>query len=411
MGTQFKTEKSQMTMTTGKTCKIKIFMAGTGMFTIDWGDDSEIEVHTLLVYDEDLNDNDKRGKFAFRRNYSVATCRTVTITGNNITHLVCNGNHLTGLDVSRNTALTGLACGDNHLSSLDMSMNTALTGLVCGNNQLTSLDLIHNTDLTGLICGNNHLAALDVSKNTALTWLDCTKNQLTSLDVSKNTALIGFECGDNQLTSIDVSSNIELRELQCYDNQLTSLDVSHNKVLRELLCYDNQLSSLDVSNNTALLRLDCHSNLLKSLDVSTCTVLRQLTCHSNQLTSVYDMLSQIVLRLRDVRTVEIEHNKYAILFPMYKIDGGMFEIFLVEDSGRFYLSDEGATYAELDKIFELEEPDVIKNLVAIMKLYGCRKHLSSNAFTIECTPQDVHIKAGFLIQTLSFMLNMKLFYI
>ena len=30
----------------------------------------------------------------------------------------------------------------------------------------------------------------------------------------------------------------------------------------------------------------------------------------------------------------------------------------------FYLSDEGTTYAELDKIFELEESDVIKNLVA-----------------------------------------------
>jgi hypothetical protein len=104
-------------------------------------------------------------------------------------------------------------------------------------------------------------------------------------------------------------------------------------------------------------------------------------------------------------------NKFAISFPMYKIDGGIYEIYLVAEDGKFYLSDEGSTYAELDKIFELKEPDVIKNLVAILKQYGCRKHQSGNAFIIECTPQDIHIKMSFLIQAISFMLNMKIFYV
>lgn len=114
---------------------------------------------------------------------------------------------------------------------------------------------------------------------------------------------------------------------------------------------------------------------------------------------------------RKIRIAQAAPNKFAISFPMYKIEGGVYEIFLVAEGGKFYLSDEGTTYAELDKIFELKEPDVIKNLVAILKQYGCRKSTSSNAFTIECTPQDVHVKMSYLIQAISFMLNMKIFYV
>jgi hypothetical protein len=114
---------------------------------------------------------------------------------------------------------------------------------------------------------------------------------------------------------------------------------------------------------------------------------------------------------KKIRIVPAGANKFAISLPMYKIDGGVYEIFLVADAGKFYLSDEGATYKELDKIFELKEPDVVKNLVAILKQYGCRKHPQSNAFIIECTPQDIHVKASFLIQAVSFMLNMKIFYV
>lgn len=118
---------------------------------------------------------------------------------------------------------------------------------------------------------------------------------------------------------------------------------------------------------------------------------------------------EVFLR-RKIRTIQAGPTKFAISFPMYKIEGGLYEIYLVASDGKFYLSDEGTTYDELDKIFEIKEPDVIKNLKAILKQYGCRKHDESNAFIIECTPQDVHIKLSYLIQALSFLLNMKIFY-
>ena len=112
---------------------------------------------------------------------------------------------------------------------------------------------------------------------------------------------------------------------------------------------------------------------------------------------------------RRIRVMEVTPTKYAISFPMYKIGGGMYEIYLVSENGAFYLSDEGATIAELDRIFELGEPDVIKNLVAILRQYNCKK-VGKN-ITIECTPKDIHIKYSYLIQAISFMLNMKIFYV
>ncbi len=115
--------------------------------------------------------------------------------------------------------------------------------------------------------------------------------------------------------------------------------------------------------------------------------------------------------LRDkIKVGKITPQKYPIAVPMYKTGGGLYEIYLImSDDGHFYLSDEGATLEELDQIFELSEQDVIKNLVAILKQYGCRK--DGKNIVVECTPKNVHVKLSYLIQAISFMLNMKIFYV
>ena len=177
-----------------------------------------------------------------------------------LTHLRCQKNQLTSLDVSKNTALEELDCGDNQLTSLDVSKNTALKELYCMNNPLTSLDVSANTALTDLNCINTQRASLDVSKNTALTSLLCGENQLTSLDVSKNTALTSLLCAKNQLTSLDISKNTDLTDLDCRWNQLTSLDVSANTALKDLDCRWNQLTSLDLSANPKLSFSHCSTN-------------------------------------------------------------------------------------------------------------------------------------------------------
>jgi len=111
-----------------------------------------------------------------------------------------------------------------------------------------------------------------------------------------------------------------------------------------------------------------------------------------------------------IKVKEVEEGKYAILHTMHKVDDGkLYEIYLIANDGTLYLSDEGATIEELDRIFELSEPDVIKNLVAILKQYGCKK-VGKN-IVVDCTPEDIFVKVGFLIQAISFMLNMKIFYV
>ena len=129
-----------------------------------------------------------------------------------------------------------------------------------------------------------------------------------------------------------------------------------------------------------------------------------IMCYNNLMTQLEEVFK------KRIKIHDMGDGRFAVGFPMYQMDGRLYEIYLVPNGfGGYVLSDEGATLEELDKIFELGEPDVIKNLVSILRQYGCKK--VGNAFQIDCTPRDVHIKLSFLIQAISFMLNMKIFYV
>lgn len=197
--------------------------------------------------------------------------------------LVCRGNQLKNLDISKNTKLTLLYCGYNQLTNLDVSKNLELTDLSCEENSLTSLNVSKNVKLIDLSCFYNPLTSLDVSKNIELTSLVCSSQKLTSLDVSNNKKLEKLSCPDAPLTSLDVSNNTELYFLSI---GVKKLDVSNNKKLKYLYCSESQLTNLDVSKNTALVQLFCNNNQLKELDVSKNVNLEWLECEQNQLTSL-----------------------------------------------------------------------------------------------------------------------------
>ena len=63
------------------------------------------------------------------------------------------------------------------------------------------------TALEKLLCWGNTLSALDVSRNTALKELQCHENRLTALDVSRNTALEFLSCDGNSIQELDISNN------------------------------------------------------------------------------------------------------------------------------------------------------------------------------------------------------------
>ena len=191
---------NQITMTTKKSV-VHIAMAGSGTITINWGDGTKVETYTLLnfVDIEDWN-NHFFDKYRYSHYYSGSSSCTITINGNNITHIDCYNNQLTSLIVN----------------------NNMLTFLVCYANQLTSLDVSNATNLTSLICGYNSLRSLDVSSNTKLISLSCYGNQLTNLNVNNNTALEFLHCKGNLLTNLNVSNNTVLHTLACQENNLST---------------------------------------------------------------------------------------------------------------------------------------------------------------------------------------------
>ena len=209
-------------------------------------------------------------------------------------NLICYGNRITELDLSRNPELIALACGlrlddvnyGNKLSSLDLSNNKKLRYLACDGNLLTALDLSSNPDLEMLQCVGNALESLIINNSPKLSWLYCWDNKLTTLDLSGNPNLENLDCGINELTSLSVAANTKLKELECYHNAITELNVAANTELTYLGCKQNQLTALDVRNHAALKNISCSFNNLESLLLSGCDSLNYLYCFGNKLGSL-----------------------------------------------------------------------------------------------------------------------------
>lgn len=163
--------------------------------------------------------------------------------------LICSGQELTTLNLTKNTALVTLNCQNNLLTSLNISKNAALTTIICNSNKLTNLDVSAKLALTDLQCASNKLTSLDISKNTALITLKCENNLLTSLDISKHTALSTLDCSKNLLTSLDASKNTALTSLYCTDNSLTSVNVKNGN---NNAFYWNSIYHLSFSGNKDL---------------------------------------------------------------------------------------------------------------------------------------------------------------
>jgi len=174
---------SIITMETTKIGKFTMYIAGTGTVSIDWGNGSVIENRNLYAWDENLDDL-YEDIFAFVCNYSNASTNSITITGNNITHLLCDENNISALDVSKYADLIYLTCSRNQLSTLNLNNNIALKNLNCCDNQLVDLDISNNINLSTLYCTGNQLTNLDIRKNTNLFVLCC--ESIKMLDINNN---------------------------------------------------------------------------------------------------------------------------------------------------------------------------------------------------------------------------------
>jgi len=134
-------------------------------------------------------------------------------------------------------------------------------------------------------------------------------------------------------------------------------------------------------------------------------------------------------KLRDTSFLPYETSKNegedvipARIIEKYQLPdliGEEYEFALVKLGDEVFITDQGKTYKRLDQIFELSELDVIKNLVAILKQYGAIK--SGNEFVMrihdwngnanEDENEDIKKAKLALFSCVSFMLNMKIFYV
>lgn len=269
---------------------------------------------------------------------------------NSLVELDCASNAITQLSIKDNKLLQRLNCSDNPIKQIVTSGNRGLLSLNCSNTQIIHLDLSNNARLENLQCsGNsndtgaslsvltltscaglkwldvshNKLKALDLSGNPNLEYLDCNQNHISELKTEYCPKLEVLNCSDNTgqllmnkeknapntegLTSLDLSKNPNLKVLECYSNNLSSLDVSHNPLLETLIVSSTNITSLVLKNNKALKKLSCSNKGLQSIDLTQNEALEEFSCE-------WGLLKEINLtRNPQLKSVSVGHNQLTQL--------------------------------------------------------------------------------------------------
>jgi hypothetical protein len=212
---------------------VDIGLAGSGTATVDWGDGKSSTL-AMVEYTKRVS-----------HTYAAPTAvRTITITGDRITQIVCSSIGVTEIDLSKSPSLLSALVYYNRIASLDLSKNTELVSLDCRNNQITSLDLSANTELRTLnVSGNSGLTTLNLSANTKLTELYYGSSGITNPTFADRSKIRRLSCSNRGLTSIDLSGYTALEYLDCGNNNLTELNLSANTALTQLLCSSNSLTA------------------------------------------------------------------------------------------------------------------------------------------------------------------------
>ena len=143
----------------------------------------------------------------------------------NLKRLVCSGNSIPQVNLSKNPLLETFIANECKIKILEVSKNDRLTCLECSGNLLNTIDLKNHPNLQTLDVSNNKMAAIDISGCTKLRNFNCSGNALMSLDVSKNIALQTLDCSSNKISILSFANNTSLDSINCSNNKLTDVDV------------------------------------------------------------------------------------------------------------------------------------------------------------------------------------------
>lgn len=135
-----------------------------------------------------------------------------------ITTLYLNRTRISNLSGINNlVSLTHLECEENKLTSLNINGLRKLSELYCRENKIQTLTIRDCNKLHWLICNNNQITSLKIEA-VNISVLDCNNNQLKELDIRKFNNLEDIRCGNqsdpnnNAITlSLITSTEQELR--------------------------------------------------------------------------------------------------------------------------------------------------------------------------------------------------------
>lgn len=138
----------------------------------------------------------------------------------NLKYLVCSGNPIKKIDLSKNEQLETLIANKCGLRELNVSNNEKLTRLECNNNSIYLIDLKNNPNLLSLDISKNHISSIDISECTKIKTIDCSDNMMTgTLSFPRNKSLVRINCSRNNLSKIDVKECIEIKYIDCRKNK------------------------------------------------------------------------------------------------------------------------------------------------------------------------------------------------
>lgn len=110
------------------------------------------------------------------------------------------------------TNLQRLEVRNATIETVDLRACKSLESVICTDSGIVNL-YVAGDNLTKVVCRGNNIVSLDVSKCPNLTWLDCEQNPLTTLKLPKNSVLNRLACGYTELGSFSTKGLKELEML------------------------------------------------------------------------------------------------------------------------------------------------------------------------------------------------------
>lgn len=271
---------------------VKVGLAATGSFAVDWGDGVLKE-----YYKPQFCIDSVRG-------------RQVRLYGDFV-QIIAVAQEIEEMDLSGCPNILSLKIYENNIKRLDVSHMTKMTGLYAAKNKIENeMDLSGCKDLKVIDLSDNKIPGkMDCGGMKNLSKVDVSGNRLTQLLLPKgeNTVLVDVSCGDNELTGIDVTGLKKLDELSCSGNKIKTLDLTGVPALKKLYADHNEIKTIEFPLRNQLDLLNLSFNQLESVDLTPLFQLTGLYLYNNQ-------LGELDLTVnRNLRWVNVEHNNLSVI--------------------------------------------------------------------------------------------------